>query len=477
MLLQDRAAPPQEPSLITPPADARVPPRALTWPWVLVSAVVLSALSLLPFDQSPTYDPWSWIVWGREITQFDLSTVDGPSWKPFPVVFTTLFAPFGDAAPALWLVVARTGALLAGWLAFRVGRTLAGTAGGVGAAAVVLLAPWTLRNAGLGNSEPLMFACVLGLLDRHLAGQYKAAFACGVLAALLRPECWPFLGLYALWLLWRERRAVLLPLAVGLGSLPLLWLGPELWGSGNLFRAAERAQKPRADSPAFSDAPAVKVLENAASLLPWAAWGGLACVAVLLALGRLPRDRARIAGALLLTAALWLGLVAYMTKGGFSGSSRYLVTPVVLLVVVAACGLAWAARELRVPTAVAAVVIAGALVLPWSARIVDAVNDVKYQGALPHRLAEAVDDAGGKADVLACGPAATGNFLVPAVAWQLGVHTSEVLLEAPSPGVTFRVETNPDGRVTPSLRGLAGKDVRTLAVAPHWRLVGSGCGR
>lgn len=474
MLLQDTAAPPEP--LVTPePAVARARSRARSWPWIVLGAVVVAALSLLPFDQAPTYDPWSWIVWGREITQLDLSTVDGPSWKPLPVLFTTLFAPFGEAAPALWLVVARTGALLAAWLAFRVGRRLAGVPGGVGAAAVVLLAPWTLRNAGLGNSEPLMFAGVLGLLDRHLAGRYRAAFACGVLAALLRPEWWPFLGLYALWLLWRERRAVLLPLAVGLGSLPVLWLGPELWGSGNLFRAAERAQKPRADSPAFSDSPVGQVLHNAASLVPWAAWAGLAAVVVLAALGRLPRDRARFAGGLVLVACSWLGLVAYMTKGGFSGSSRYLVTPVVLLVVVAACGLAWAARELRVPPGVAAVVIAAVLVLPWSARIGDAIGDVRYQGALPHRLAEAVDRAGGSDRLRACGTPATGAFLVPAVAWRLGLHTSQVVLEPRTPGATFRVETNPDGQVTPSLRPLAGRDAATLAVAPHWRIVGSGC--
>ncbi|MGI8750319.1 MAG: hypothetical protein ACR2J6_07200 [Thermoleophilaceae bacterium] len=55
-----------------------------------------------------------------------LDTTGGPSWKPLPVVFTTLFAPFGkidDAIPpALWLVVARAGAMLALALSFRLGR-------------------------------------------------------------------------------------------------------------------------------------------------------------------------------------------------------------------------------------------------------------------------------------------------------------------------------------------------------------------
>ena len=60
------------------------------------------ARALLP--AGPTYDPWAWIIWGREITEGDLDTRTGPSWKPLPVLFTTPFALTGDAgAPELWL--------------------------------------------------------------------------------------------------------------------------------------------------------------------------------------------------------------------------------------------------------------------------------------------------------------------------------------------------------------------------------------
>src|SRR3712207_5758396 len=74
---------------------------------IVVGSLVLGAVSLL-LPSTPTYDPWAWIIWGREITELDLDTVDGPSWKPLPVMFTTLFALAGDdAAPELWLVIAR----------------------------------------------------------------------------------------------------------------------------------------------------------------------------------------------------------------------------------------------------------------------------------------------------------------------------------------------------------------------------------
>src|SRR6059058_4526628 len=77
-----------------------------------VGALVVGALSLL-IPSTPSYDPWAWLVWGREIVHLDLHTTGGPTWKPLPVIFTTVFALFGKAAPDVWLVVARAGGLMA----------------------------------------------------------------------------------------------------------------------------------------------------------------------------------------------------------------------------------------------------------------------------------------------------------------------------------------------------------------------------
>src|SRR6476620_11559897 len=155
---------------------------------VVVGCLALAALTLL-LPSAPTYDPWSWIIWGREITHVDLVTSDGPSWKPFPVAFTTVFSLFGSAAPDLWLVVARAGAIAAVVLAFRVARRLGGgIVGGVAAAAALAIAPLWIRNAALGNSEGLIVAFMLGTIDRELAGRRGSAFALAVCAGLLRPE-------------------------------------------------------------------------------------------------------------------------------------------------------------------------------------------------------------------------------------------------------------------------------------------------
>ena len=155
---------------------------------------------------APTYDPWAWIIWGREITQWDLVTTNGPSWKPLPVLFTTPFALFGDdGAPALWLLVARAGGLLAFAMAYRLGARLAGPWAGAIAAVALVLSDEFIFNFARGNSEGMLVALVLWAVERHLDGRYTQAFLLGFAAALLRPEVWPFWGLYGLWLLYRER--------------------------------------------------------------------------------------------------------------------------------------------------------------------------------------------------------------------------------------------------------------------------------
>ena len=87
------------------------------------SALVIGALSLL-MPSTPSYDPWAWIIWGREIVHLNLQTTGGPSWKPLPVIFTTLFAPFGKAAPDMWLVIARAGAVVAVAMSFKLALRL-----------------------------------------------------------------------------------------------------------------------------------------------------------------------------------------------------------------------------------------------------------------------------------------------------------------------------------------------------------------
>ncbi len=358
-----------------PPAQeltvARSPLPALALPAIALRyrvAIVVLALTALSFlgPSTPTYDPWSWIIWGREVLHLDLDTVRGPSWKPLPVLFTTPFALFGDIAPDLWLFVARAGAISGIWFAFKLGRRVAGLPGGVVASVPVALAPWTVRNAALGNSEGLLVALALAAVDRHLDGRTRASFLCAVGAALLRPEAWPFVGLYGLWLLWRAPHVRTLVLA-GFVALPVLWIAPEWWGSGDPLRAMHRAQNPRANSPAFADDPIRVVLEQFNLMLTPVFWAGIAALGIALLVRRPPRRELLIVLGIATAALLWVAEVAFMTAdGGFSGNIRYLVMPAAALWIVAGAGVGWLARGVLdegairgTPLAVGLAVVAG----------------------------------------------------------------------------------------------------------------------
>jgi hypothetical protein len=461
-------------------------PRVVVRHRVALAVLALTALTFL-MPSAPTYDPWAWIIWGREVLHLDLSTVDGPSWKPLPVLLTTPFALFGSLAPDLWLFVARAGAIAGVVMAFRVARRLGGVPAGAAAAAAYAIAPWTLRNAALGNSEGLLVALALAAVDRHLAGRPKQAFLLGLGAALLRPEAWPFLGVYGLWLLWREpgvRRVVI----AGFVALPLLWLLPELWGSGDLLRAAHRAHTPRANSAAFADDPIVEVVRQFGTMLTPALWVGLGALAagLLLRIGSSRRDR-RIAIALAVGAAVWVAEVAVMTNDGFSGNARYLIMPAAIVCVLAGVGIGWMVRALprrvaggALAVAILAIVAAAGFAAPSVNRL-DAVRaSVYYQARLSDGLRDAVAQAGGRDRLLACGTPYTGAFQVPAVAWLLHQHTT-VVRSASAPGdpppqtpaIVFRSKTTSTSHPVPPIDSIGGEAaVDTFAIAGGWRIVG-----
>ena len=188
----------------SPRVPALAVPRVAVRYRVALAVLALTALTFL-VPSAPTYDPWAWIVWGREILHLDLSTVDGPSWKPLPVLLTTPFALFGGLAPDLWLFVARAGAdrrRRHGLPGRAAARRSAGRRCRRGAPTRV--APWMLRNSALGNSEGLLVALGLAAVERHLAGRTAMRFLLGIGAGAAAPEAWPFIGLYGLWLFWRD---------------------------------------------------------------------------------------------------------------------------------------------------------------------------------------------------------------------------------------------------------------------------------
>jgi hypothetical protein len=433
--------------------------------WLLVLAcLALAALSLLMVS-APTYDPWAWIIWGREITQWDLVTTNGPSWKPLPVLFTTPFALAGDdGAPALWLLVARAGGLLAFVMAYRLGARLAGFWAGAIAAVALILSDEFIFNFARGNSEGILVALVLWAVERHLDGRYDHAFLLGFGAALLRPEVWPFWGLYGLWLLYRDRDVRTAALVFGSGALAIvLWFVPEYLGSGDWLRAASRARDPNPDSAAFADSPFLEVFVRSAAILSVPVYVG-AAIAVVVAWRR--RDRVPLALAAMAT--ILMVAVALMTEAGFAGNLRYVALPAAFLCVLAGAG--WVEVVRRWGAIVAVVVVAAAV--PFVAADVDKLRYdwevVEYEANFyGPNLKALIGKAGGEQRIKSCGRVFTGAFQVPSVAWRLHLHLDEVEIFPFGPGTALSMGSTPlsfDPRYP------------VYTKTRHW-LAGSTCGR
>lgn len=434
-------------------------------------SIAIAALTLL-YPSTPTYDPWAWIVWGREIVHLDLTTTGGPSWKPLTVMFTTVFALFGDAAPDLWLVIGRAGAVMSIILAFRLAARLTGgsiparTIAGVIAAMALIISSSFVRNMTLGNSEGLLVAFTLWGIERHLDGRYRQAFVLGFLAALLRPEVWPFLGLYGLWLLLIDfnRRTIWLVVTCGV-LIPVLWLLPEYWGSGNFWRAADRAQQPNRNSPAFADFPFWQVLKNTWPLMLTPVKAA-AAFALAIAVWRWFKERSQ--GAVIVVALVafaWIAEIALMTQAGFSGNPRYIILGTTLIAVVGGVGFGWAVQiagdvvgrlggerhgnVLMLATGVAACAVLLAATYHWAGpkfRTFGRLDRaLRYQADLRTDLRNGLDKIGGGKLFASCGPVATGMYQVPMVAWHIDRHTNDVRLD-PDPAGGAAVASRSTGR-------------------------------
>ncbi len=322
-------------------------PVTLSLRWALAGALVLAAASLaLPYF--PVYDPWAWLVWGRGLLEGGFETAAGPSWKPLPVLIDAPLSLLGDAAPKAWLLIARSGwicaPLLAGLLAARLSGEGTGrwrwVAAAVAAGSVALTGDdFTppLRQFTGGLSEPLLVALVLGAIWAALDERPGLALGLGTAAALLRPECWPFLVLWG-WSVRGDPRLRAATIAVAF-LVPLAWFVPDLVGAGNPLEGGETAR-----AGGIEPLDGIEVLWRALAAPLAAAWIG---VALLLWRERDGLDRPL--ALLLAGAGAWILLVALMAVAGFAGLPRFLAPATAVVAIAGAVGIARTGASLFAP--------------------------------------------------------------------------------------------------------------------------------
>jgi len=436
--------------------------------------VRLAVGTVVALSWIPSSDPYAWIVWGQGIasrvtgSHIALGLAGGPSWKPFPPIFTSVFGLFGGAAPKLWLIVPRAAGLLALVAAFRLGRRFGGAAAGILAAlALCLLQDW-LFYVARGASEPIVAALTLWAIDRHLSHAPRVAYFLVFVATLNRPEFSPFLVLYAiyLWLRVPGTRT----LAVGLLVLvPIAWLLPPLLITGNALQAANAAQAGKG-----SPGSAIAELRSAPGLITVPVFA-LAAVGFGFAVAR----RELILQWLGAGAIVWALMVAVVTQVSY-GLPRYLLPAAAVACVfagLAVVGVAeLAGQRFGRWAAVAAGCLLVAATLPWSVPRAQALarqaHDSNRAAYLQHRLFTAVDYAGGARRVLPCRSSvvAINHTVASSLAWKLKVPLRRVKPLMRGTGYVFRAPHFSVVGQPPAIVHESARRVRRVISVPPWNV-------
>jgi hypothetical protein len=435
---------------------------------MLIGCLVLATISMFVVPRTIAYDPWSWLIWGREITHLQLNDrLGATAVEPLPIFIDALVAPTGSLAPVLWLLIARAATLLSLALAFRLARRLGGLVAALVASVGLAVSDEYLGYLFMaGMSEPMATAAVLAAVDNHLQARRRWAFTCLILAGLLRPEAWPFIILYSLWLAYPKltrRGAAAIVVAV---AVPPSWFVIDWFGSRQFFRSAGAATHETQGGPLLSREPGLATIRETWHLMsaPVVVLFVLGLGAALLAWRRTGRLREPNVSVWLAAGAIgWLAVDAILAQGRFAtGAPRYLLPGVALACIVGALFFADVIRALirlvpgaRTSMAVAAVVVVGlaGCFVPRFHQTGDqlklGVNEGKVSAKLADSLKHAIALAGGRDAVLACGPVITKNFQVPLVAWQLNVPVGTVEYVPAGQGIVLQDERSP--RIPPDL--------------------------
>ncbi len=398
--------------------------------------LVLSTLIVLWAKTRPGFDPYGWLVWGRQTVAGNLNTNAAPSWKPLPYLFTAPYGVFGHYQLWLWMITALAVALSGSVFAARIAYRLTAAHSDRRYAPIVAAAFAGLGLLGVSDywhymlsaqSDPMIVTLCLAAIDCHLSGRPRWAFALSALAALGRPEVWLFLGLYSIWA-WLRVPSMRWMIVVGIVLVVLLWFGIPALTSRTPFQAASNAlgsgRRLRSDR-------VLGTIQRFLDLNP-TVLELTALLSVALALVR--RDRTTLA----LTAGVcaWVVIEIAFALHGWPGLGRYMFEPAAVLIAIAGVGvgrlLADPPRISRVAmwagVAVVAVIVL-ALVPPAVTRARSEHKDIRSQRlrtAQIGKLSGTVARLGGAGRFTPCGEPLTRLEYQTILAWTLHDNVASV---------------------------------------------------
>jgi hypothetical protein len=434
--LEPQSAPaPLTPSRRHRPAVAR---SIRARPALVIALAVLMVATLLVLwaRTRPGYDPYGWLVWGRQTIRGALDTNAAPSWKPLPYLFTLPYALFGHYQLWLWMItsvaISLSGVIFAARIAYQLTdapperRYAAYAAGAFAGLALLGITDYT-HYVLSAQSDPLIVSLCLGAVDCHLSRRPRWAFALLVLASLGRPEVWPFIAGYAIWS-WRAVPSMRWLVVAGAIVVLALWFGIPGLTSRSFFQAGSNAL---GSGRAIHGNKVTGIVSRFLGLHEV----GLELLALLsVGLAVVYRDRATLilAGA----AVAWVIVEIAFALHGWPGVPRYMFPAAAAMVVVAAVGVGRLLAQPPRPSsaaglagiAVVAVVVIS-LVPPALSDARTAHKDLGAQRARTNEIGQltgAIGRLGGAARLRACGEPLTRLEYQSILAWNLNVNVATV---------------------------------------------------
>ena len=420
-----------------PGRDGRSLLSRYAW-WLVGLGVVLAAAIVLRWANTrPGYDPYGWLNWGYHTLRGTLDLGGAPSWKPFTFIFTVVYSVFGHWALYLWMLTAVSisfsGAVFGGRIAYRLtaregGARWTAWAAGLFAGAAVLGIQDYFHYLMSAQSDSMLVSVCLAAIDLYLCGRMRWAFWLGVLAGLGRPEVWPFVGLYGIWLMVKRPEMRKMVIAGGVITL-FLWFGVPTITNGRPNIAGQLALR----SPRECTTGKITCTINRFTALDYIALELAALLVLGLALLRRNWTVVTLAG----MAVGWVIVEIAFVLHGFPGVPRYLFEPAGLTAVLGGICFGWllldAKRYWRALPSWAGIPVAGVLLVLMVPQGIDHARaehkDINHERARTqqiNKLGALVSVLGGPAKVQACGWPVLNVEYVSVMGWYLHRNTGVI---------------------------------------------------